>query len=178
VFTCEYAFKVKIHEAKSHILTRADFGISKRFAADEKSQTDSVIGMSEKYCSLEVYNGEPRGRAADIFSLGCVFIEMMTILCGIHLDKFADYRSRNANGNESFHGNLTEVQEWIERLRLISPMEFSWRLNISVKIDIISDMLSIIPDQRPLASDILTQLGGPRACCTSERESYEAEPNE
>jgi serine/threonine protein kinase len=134
--------------------------------------------MRRKYCSPEVYCGELRDRAADIFSLGCVFIEMITVLCGIHLNKFADHRSQNSDGDESFHSNLTRVEEWIEQLRLVLQKDFLWRLNMSVKIDTAAHMLSYLPDQRPLALEVLNCLGGPRSCCISERETYEVEPSQ
>jgi serine/threonine protein kinase len=70
------------------------------------SQTDYMIAEPRKYCSPEVYDGEPQGRAADVFSLGCIFLEMVTVICGMHLDQFVDYRSQTADGDDSFHGNL------------------------------------------------------------------------
>jgi serine/threonine protein kinase len=157
------------------IYARADFGISKRFAADEMSQTDGIIARSRKYCSPEVYDGELRGRAADVFSLGCIFLEMATVICGIHLDQFADWRSQTPDGDDSFHGNLEQVGKWIERLSLVSPDGYPRRENLHVLLAITSEMLSYEPDDRPLASAVLMELGGPRECCTREREAYVAE---
>ncbi|KAH7403083.1 kinase-like domain-containing protein, partial [Cadophora sp. MPI-SDFR-AT-0126] len=54
----------------------ADFGLSKRFS-DETTETRSTAGFKTPgYCAPEVAAHEPRSRASDIFSLGCVFAEM------------------------------------------------------------------------------------------------------
>jgi serine/threonine protein kinase len=110
-------------------LSRADFGISKKFA-DNMSQTDGLIAKSRKYCSPEVYDGEPQGRAADVFSLGCVFLEMATILCNISLDEFAEHRSQDTDGDDSFHDNLRRVEEWIELFRMTIQMSLEQDLKL------------------------------------------------
>ncbi|KAH9206410.1 kinase-like domain-containing protein, partial [Leptodontidium sp. 2 PMI_412] len=60
------------------IFYRADFGISRHFQSHDLSQTGSLLARTRKYCAPEVYDGEARGRAADVFSLGCIFLEMTT----------------------------------------------------------------------------------------------------
>lgn len=59
-----------------------DFGISGIIRDPEQSQTDGATGRTEMCCSPEVADGEPRGRASDIFSPGCVFAETLTCIAG------------------------------------------------------------------------------------------------
>lgn len=57
------------------------------------------------------------GRAADFFSLGYVFIEMLTTLCGKDLDEFAEQRSKHGNGNEAYHASIPAIHAWADQLR-------------------------------------------------------------
>jgi serine/threonine protein kinase len=70
------------------------------------------------YCAPEVANEELRGFPSDIFSLGCVFLEMLTTLMtnsnGISLGEF--HRFRESNGRHAYHLNLSKVLNWILRL--------------------------------------------------------------
>ncbi|KAG4437413.1 hypothetical protein IFR05_007095 [Cadophora sp. M221] len=77
----------------------ADFGISRSFKSLDHSQTDTHIRRTPKYCAPEVWEQDVHGRAADIFSLGCVFMEMLTVLCGRDLDDFTDIRSEDSESN-------------------------------------------------------------------------------
>jgi serine/threonine protein kinase len=57
-----------------------DFGI----ALDADGQNTTTTGLSEsftrRYCAPEVARNEPRNRKSDVFSLGCVFIEILAVL--------------------------------------------------------------------------------------------------
>jgi serine/threonine protein kinase len=57
-----------------------DFGI----ALDADGQNTTTTGIAEsftrRYCAPEVANNEPRNRKSDVFSLGCVFFEILELL--------------------------------------------------------------------------------------------------
>lgn len=93
----------------------ADFGISRSFKTLDHSQTDAPIRKTPKYCAPEVWEQGVHGRAADIFSLGCVFMEMLTVLAGYELDEFADFRDMDGNG--AYHATIDRVITWAEGLR-------------------------------------------------------------
>lgn len=95
----------------------ADFGISRSFKSLDHSQTDTHIRRTPKYCAPEVWEQDVHGRAADIFSLGCVFMEMLTVLCGRDLDEFVDFRSQSGQGSGAYHESIDQVFEWAEQLR-------------------------------------------------------------
>ncbi|KAF2501155.1 kinase-like protein [Lophium mytilinum] len=71
-----------------------DFGISKDLIND--ATTGSIGFPSERtpmYCAPEAnIEDARRGRAADMFSLGCVFLEMWTVASGKSLAEFEEYR--------------------------------------------------------------------------------------
>lgn len=102
-----------------HRIYIADFGISRYFPSLDHSQTDAPIPRTPKYCAPEVWNREMYGRGADIFTMGCVFLEMLTTLCGRDLDEFAEHRMKYGNGNGAYHMTLPAVHEWADKLREI-----------------------------------------------------------
>ena len=59
-----------------------EFGISKRFDLDTSHDTNENQLYDPKYVSLKIYNNTPRGDPSDVFSLGCLFLEMATLLLG------------------------------------------------------------------------------------------------
>ncbi|KAI9800792.1 MAG: hypothetical protein M1833_003209 [Piccolia ochrophora] len=155
------------------------FGISKHFASNQHSQTDGLIARSRKYCAPQVYNSEPRGRSAHVFSLGCVFVEMETVMRAKSLEEFADFRAgdscEDADCDDSFHANPDAVRRWIALLQKIIPGGTDHRFGRwTERLRTIEAMLDASPEKRPLASEVLARLGAPRPCRTGDRETYEA----
>ncbi|KAF2164529.1 hypothetical protein M409DRAFT_56370 [Zasmidium cellare ATCC 36951] len=62
----------------------ADFGLSQMGLGKTMPTTIAtrIPGRTPGYCAPEVANGSTRGRSADIFSLGAVFLEMLAALEG------------------------------------------------------------------------------------------------
>lgn len=61
----------------------ADFGIARSYDKAEEIMTDGWTSFTRKYAAPEVVQQESRGLAADIFSLGCIFLEMDITICEI-----------------------------------------------------------------------------------------------
>lgn len=158
----------------------ADFGLSRSFAEQGHSQTDGPTSITPKYCAPEVYDYSSRGRSSDIFSLGCVYAEILTVIVsnsGRRLNDFTDFR-RNDDGDESFHKNLDKVRTWL----LENTLHDGYVSNQAYQQ--VLQMLSEIPDQRPTAGQIVQFFSGfdyfleswltPRGCCTQPPEPYVA----
>lgn len=147
----------------------SDFGLSRSFANQGHSQTDGPTSRTPKYCAPEVYEYESRGRASDMFSLGCVYIEMLTVIAGRSLYEFAEFR-RDEDEDESFHKNLDQVIAWIEKIvpeggTVISSEQYRFILN----------MISKDPIQRPSAKDAWLIPGMKTrwsSCCSKDPEPY------
>jgi serine/threonine protein kinase len=167
----------------------ADFGLSRSFAAQEYSQTDGPTPRTPRYCAPEVYQYERRGRSADIFSMGCVFAEIMTVLAGRHPQDFADFR-RGDDSDESFHANLPKVGEWLD---IISLAKFSclkrWDMETtgcsvsdSNGTNVVKKMIANEPEARPTARTLQSGLCmkssynifRPRYCCGLPPEQFAA----
>ena len=57
--------------------------------------------------------GQP---AADIFALGCVFIEIYTVLCGQRIQKFEEFRVKNG-GQIGYSQSLRQTSQWLSELK-------------------------------------------------------------
>ncbi len=164
----------------------ADFGLSRSFSSEEHSQTEGPTPRTPMYCAPEVYTQDWRGRSADVFSLGCVFAEIQTTLCGRSIEDFREFR---AGDDESYHSNLARVDNW-----LISVVQHRWQRvldgitdedciissvdkaqRLVFILDHIRKMLKEEPKDRPTAKELLKRLGS-NSCCHLERESYEVAP--
>ncbi|KAJ4368762.1 hypothetical protein N0V83_005844 [Neocucurbitaria cava] len=163
----------------------ADFGLSRSFAQQGHSQTDGPTSRTPRYCAPEVYNFERRGRSADIFSLGCVFLEILTVYNGHNLQDFTDVR-RGVGEDESFHANLGRVEAWVQSKISIAETVmgregFSWDFIPQEITDCVTQMISEHADRRPTAVQFMKCLPDPesdafstRACCGNPPEQYEA----
>ncbi|KAI9774079.1 MAG: hypothetical protein M1840_005172 [Geoglossum simile] len=153
-----------------HQVYIADFGISRSFSGLDCSQTDSVIARSPKYCAPEVYEGNKRGRSADIFSMGCVFSEMYSILCRRTLDDFTDHLQGDGD-NGSFHANLPGVSKWVISCRESKPYLIPIDTDIGVSsmqfhdpAAVILEMIRLDPKNRPIAHTIAKSFVA-NTCC-------------
>ncbi|KAH0541687.1 hypothetical protein FGG08_003850 [Glutinoglossum americanum] len=149
-----------------------DFSISTRSKSQGGGQTDSYTANSFTYCAPEAANSGSRHRPGDVFSLGCVFLEMCTILSGKSVDEFTDFR-RSGSGDtkdEPFYTNLVQVQEWIG---VLCATLASASIPKGV-MDATRRMLQLNPTERPLASDLLLAIPSKEwQCCLREREPLE-----
>jgi serine/threonine protein kinase len=69
-----------------------------------------------RYSAPEVLDCEPRNRASDIFSLGCVLIEMVLGLYGYSLSEVKDHWKKFGNGQSSFARNTEATSSCLASL--------------------------------------------------------------
>jgi serine/threonine protein kinase len=125
--------------------------------------------MTQKWCSPEVFEQEARGRSADVFSLGCVFLEMYTVLVSDTLDNFSDFRGEGGD-SAAFHSSLPRVKYWIDKLRetqirLTSTSERGYLYEFVLALppleflDLIVKMVERDPKGRPTMLDVVQRMG-------------------
>jgi serine/threonine protein kinase len=178
---------------------RTDFGISKAFTEEAGSQTEGPSSMTKMWCSPEVAAQKSRGRAADIFSLGCVFVEMYTVLVRKSSADFEDFRAQDGN-NAAFHLTLPRVLQWMVELQ--NELESGFKAAAendpryyenrqppsSLFLDLLRDMIAEDPERRPTSAEVITRLESMTIygaagftyvwedyqweCCSAPRESY------
>jgi serine/threonine protein kinase len=70
-----------------------DFGIAKDFLEGESESSATHFDGTRAYCPLDKLEGKRVGKACDIFSLGCCFLEMATVIIADQkLDVLKDLR--------------------------------------------------------------------------------------
>jgi serine/threonine protein kinase len=181
----------------------ADFGHSKHFKDEEQSQTAGPVGTTPKWRAPEVYDkdveGTSRGRSADVFSLGCVFLEILTVVCGKHLDDFTDFRNGGASndGPGAFCLHVPRLRQWVDVLRqaeleaVVRPvrteLEFQESQRFDSLLQLVASMVQLDSSRRPVASVVSAFFRTPpsvlasgtapndyqhRGCCDEPPESF------
>jgi len=124
-----------------------DFGISHDWSETLRTTTWGPTAKTPMYCAPEVTDEEKSRRSSsDIWSLGCVFLEMVTVLQGNSVQEMRTYLNRNGSGSRIYHRNLEAVSQWITRLG-----ESGSQLE-KEPLDWIRDMLKPEEGQRPNAN--------------------------
>ncbi|KAK4116084.1 kinase-like protein, partial [Canariomyces notabilis] len=146
----------------------SDFGISQMGIVKTLSTTmpEFARARSVPYCAPEVEDGSSRGRSADIFSLGAVFLEMLVAhsYSGRRAELRKDLRVPGlGDGAYSYAFRLDNVHGWIRKLETNATGATDqtggnlpeWRLSI---IHLCHEMLQEDRDKRPQASQIVHRL--------------------
>ena len=100
-------------------LILTDFGTAFDWSKTGQSMTRSNAGdhRTPRYQSPEVANASEFHRSSDIWSLGVVFLEMVTILRGKRMAEFDDFLQNNGQRHTSIHLNLDAAMNWFEQLQ-------------------------------------------------------------
>jgi serine/threonine protein kinase len=138
----------------SHVIL-ADFGGA---LITEKPQSkimfNSTSIITPMYCAPEIASPGASNflpGASDIFSLGCVFLEMVTVIHREDLQAFVDFRTFGST-NAAYSSNNQKICIWINHL---SYVDKSLGLPRQNWLQIIRSMLSVDSKQRPTAQDIV-----------------------
>ncbi|KAF2132066.1 kinase-like protein [Dothidotthia symphoricarpi CBS 119687] len=125
----------------------SDFGSATDFSLLSQSATDNERG-TPRYWAPEMAEWKPSGRAADIFSLGCVLLEVFVLQ---EKGTLLHLRQRRSRRNPLFHANLDRIDEWVSIVETPDARQnhFVWEIRA---------MLSSEPKDRPLAADVLARL--------------------
>lgn len=135
----------------------ADFGCATNFEGSQLSTSPE-----QRVTGTPVYrppeSGTP-GRAGDIFALGCVFSEMLTVRQGRTLAEYQAARKVNELDNPyAYRKNLTAVQHWLAEL----PDTKKGTPNVLLGMVLI--MLKKDPDDREDAKDLKARLNETLFC--------------
>jgi serine/threonine protein kinase len=145
---------ILVHQAS---LVFTDFGISRDFSELSSSITGGLGEGTHPYYAPEVAANRPRGCSADVFSLGCVLLEIWSVLFGLAPESQHGFPSL-----KPYYQNLAGVQAWIQEKKSLenSPLRAFWLQACQL-------MVAQAPKKRPRMSNVLLRL----------REEYERQPS-
>ncbi|UKZ96464.1 uncharacterized protein TrAFT101_011253 [Trichoderma asperellum] len=146
----------------------ADFGISNMGLGKILSTTtpEGPRANTPKYAAPEVGEGGTRGRQADIFSLGAVFLEMLVAHSfphrRPHLSEIIKSRKTGArtghHPGQAYAPSLRRVHDWINELRgSLECSEEHWHRMI---LRLCLKMTSEIREERPSAEEVYSIISG------------------
>jgi serine/threonine protein kinase len=140
-----------------HIILN-DFGVS---SSEERTHPDRrTKPLTRQYCAPEVPSGLAREQAADIWSLGCVLVEMATTAFNETNSQYLEFR-KEFNGSEGncYWQNIPRLHEWLSGFQeqASTPMEATVVLAVA-------SMLNGEPTDRPDAATLST-IFTPAPCC-------------
>jgi serine/threonine protein kinase len=125
----------------------ASFGISK--APQELS------GERYIFAAPEVLTRNKRLTSSDVFSLACVFTEMITVLKSQTLSHFQTFRT--TNGDSSFASNIHKTLTWLEGLGALQTGETE---DDASAIALVRSMLAIERSSRPKMAAVKSTFEG------------------
>lgn len=159
----------------------ADFGIARSYPSASDAETDSPTYYTKIYAAPEVHATDtPRGLKADVFSLGCVFSEILcTYLSPVRRNDLADIRE--GNDNPSFQANSEEIKRYLSDIEENSPTThycLEARCYCRVHASACIRMLDADPERRPSADTLVQELAigdqSQTVCCERGQDELEA----
>ncbi|KXT14458.1 hypothetical protein AC579_4824 [Pseudocercospora musae] len=137
----------------------SDFGTSLEFS-DGQSQSAGGAFMTPKYCAPEVAVQQDRERSAVMFSLGCVYAEMITVGVGKTLeDLHQAVRFNDGTGETAYHLHIRDTLSWVKYLNGQHWSECQRRI-----LSVTAGMLARKRDRRPTAVEVVGKLCSKRKC--------------
>lgn len=130
----------------------SDFGIS-RVVSEPDSTSSSISPSTPFYAPMEIAERLQHGRKSDVFSLGCVVVELLTVSEGKTVAELHDYLglSKTKKGSRDVPA-YWKVQEKL--LGWIAIMKTSASRSAQRLWNICERMVENQPDLRPLSSEL------------------------
>jgi serine/threonine protein kinase len=133
----------------------ADFGLSKHYQQPGKEWTGGGTKWTYRYAAPEAISRDLVGYPCDVFSLGCVFLEMATVMLGVPLQ-----RMRKHIKQPDYYQAIPGTQLWLSQ---VLPMEAKparcglddeRRDAILQVLPVIQKMMETSPHERYLAENL------------------------
>jgi serine/threonine protein kinase len=147
----------------------ADFGIAKSYLTPDAIETDGRTSFTRKYAAPEVVLQDKRGLPADIFSLGCVFLELTNALWPASTEGF-DTIIADSGPKSSYEANIDLIQSKYDCPTFIYN---NGDEQLLVDLPLIMEMLNRDPKDRPTVEQLCKHFGT-RPCCTEGPPALEA----
>lgn len=99
-----------------------DFGISLDWSEIGQSTTTGPTPRTARYCAPEVSDCAPRNSSSDMWSLGCIFLEIWTVLKGETISNLHAFLEATNTKSSCNHLNCAAADQWMKNLELMSTL--------------------------------------------------------
>ena len=157
----------------------ADFG-SSRLATEVESQR---VPMTRKYAAPELIRDGAFSKGSDVFALGCVFLEMATVMCKLSIKKFHRFLSlvqRQTHYLREYESWDVARVLWVSVLqRRFSPAstDFISGRSVQKSVGAASAMLCTNTRKRPRIQTIAKVFIAFSGCCNGQQKKRFANAN-
>ena len=137
-----------------------DFGISKHWENATEERTQEMHGAcTRRNAPPELAEGEVRDRRSDVWSLGCVFLDMVSVLFGrSHEDCQKHCRQQNPMTkayDSAIYANSSKAQDWLTILDKIPFRNPAFEDKVKTEtLPTIRKMLDLELEERPYANKL------------------------
>ncbi|KAI9717756.1 MAG: hypothetical protein M1812_004485 [Candelaria pacifica] len=136
-----------------------DFGIAREFVNTQYHSTSGLQRGTLMYAAPELARYDRRNPSADVFSLGCVYMEMLTCLSPETLARFRDYRTDD-DGDQTYYVNIDWVLQWSKHIEdsVADP-------TLTPLFNTVRQMLNTDAAERPRAAKVASTLAATAKRC-------------
>ena len=124
-----------------------DFGLSR----DYMDTSSGLNPASPRYCAPEVAAHESRNISADVWSLGCVFLEILATLRGLDVEWLKEYYDGIGDGSTHFHANPSATENLLQDWSVTSHQD-------TLPLAWTKDMLKPHRNARPSAAEVTQEI--------------------
>ncbi|KAI9862448.1 MAG: hypothetical protein M1813_004298 [Trichoglossum hirsutum] len=144
-----------------------DFGLSRDSTDATGSTTSGATAFTPRYCAPEVAAYECRNTSSDIWSLGCVFLEMVVVLKGMTIEYAKDFFAKNGTELPFVRTNQAACS------RLLTELERTSSQTDNKALGWVRDMVQHDRCARPTAATLVASIVAIDStfcgiCCASE----------
>ena len=136
---------------KQQNILYTDFGLARDSLDVSRSISTGRTAFTPAYCAPEVAAFEPRDSSSDVWSLGCVFLEMVSTLKDHTVKDLLSFFQDQGSGSTYLRNNCEAYQAWDSVLRGLSDTD-------NAPLDWISDMVHHEANARSTAQEILDRI--------------------
>lgn len=129
-----------------------DFGLARDSLEATYSISDGPSGFSARYCAPEVAAFETRDSSSDIWSLGCVYLEMVSVLKGWTVTDMQNYLKEHGSRSSYIRSNKSGT------LQLIAVLRYIGGPHDTLPLDWIETMLAVDSVVRPTARALASRV--------------------
>ena len=136
-----------------------DFGLAWDWKDAKSSTTSTYCACTRPYAAPEVIRSMKRDTSSDIWSLGCVYFEMATVLKGKRISDLRDFFIKRSDSYH-FYNNDSGIAAWIDDMTSLSRVDnkpFLWA----------SKMLQENRRDRPSAATLVSLINDQKAVTKS-----------